>query len=115
MHPVGFKGRVLSRSKFSFSDRLLYAVAIENPDIQNADSIPSRCEFFTYSKNVLRFTAFSETVNRAPNYDLFEGFFVEKKVNSDTIFVFFPDGSPKYLFELFDGINSEWTPREWPR
>gem|GEM_PF-4866390 len=62
----------------------------------------------------MTFAAYSETVNRGTHYDLFEDFIIEKKPNSDTLYIYNPDGSPKYLFELFDGIVKNWMPSEWP-
>ena len=114
LHPVGFKGKVSNKSKFSFTDRTLFSIELKDPVVVNSNHIPPDCEFFRYVGGVLSFAAYSETVSRGTHYDLFEDFIIEKKQDSDTLYVYYPDGSPKYLFELFDGIVNTWIPREWP-
>ena len=113
LKPVGFIGVVSDKGKFSFTDRVLFSIEVKTTALQNADSIPKDCEFFTYESGTLKFAAYSETVNRWEKYGLEEGYFIEKKVNNDTMFVYTPDHKPKYVFELFDGIVNRWQPRQW--
>jgi len=112
--PVGFRGIVSGKNDFNLIERGLYTISLEKVNIENEDSIPMGCEFFEYNKGTIKFTAYSETVSRWPDYGLEKGFIVEKKVNNDTLFVYTPDNAPKYVFELFDGIVNKWKPRVWP-
>lgn len=114
LNPVGFTGIISDKEKFNYTDRELFAIKLKNVSIQNADSIPNDCEFFTYKNGIIKFAAYSETVNRWEDYGLEEGYFIEKKVDNDTMFVYTPDHQLKYVFELFDGIVNEWTPRQLP-
>ena len=114
LKPLGFTGTVSNKGEFNFTDRNLLAIELKNVRIINADSIPKDCEFFIYRDGTIKFAAYSQTVSRWDDYGLEEGYFVEKKVNNDTMFVYRRNHQLKNVFELFDGIVNEWTPRQLP-
>ena len=83
--------------------------------VLNSKNIPTNCDFFSYNGiNKVDFVAYSQNVDRWDKYGLRIGDIIEKKVNNDTLIVYSQDNTPKYLFELFDGIAVKWIPRELP-